>query len=296
MDMLRGVFKLNKEVVRTNKIGGLIVFSFLLLLNVSFISAQPPPQVNLNINTGMDVEFTKIGVFENGVTHFFNVHVFNRSDGLRLTNSTTECNFHLFDNTGFHIVNQLPMSYDTTGLDWELNVTSGNFTRNGEYSYLITCNASNIGGFDSVGFEVTQTGLTLETSDSILLVVILIATFILFLGFLYPAITLPYSNKTHEDGSITRISKAKYLKLLSVLFAYGFLMWFLQTLNLISTSFIKLTNLTNFITNIFTYSQSLSVGITLLIIFIIFIETWKDIILSNTIKKFGKAFTDGGLQ
>ncbi len=148
----------------------------------------------------------------------------------------------------------------------------------------------------SYDFEVTPTGFILETSESMLYIIILIATFILFLAFLYPAIKLPYSNKINPDGSITRISKAKYLKLLSIWFAYGFFMWFLQTLNGISTSFIKLTYLSNFITSIFTYSQLFSVGITFLILTIAFIEVWKDIILSKTIKRYGKAFIDGRLQ
>ncbi len=148
----------------------------------------------------------------------------------------------------------------------------------------------------SYDFEVTPTGFTLETSESMLYIIILIVTFILFLAFLYPAIKLPYSNKINPDGSITRITKAKYLKLLSVWFAYGFFMWFFQTLNAISKSFITLTYLSNFITNIFTYSQWFSVGITFLILTIAFIEVWKDIILSKTIKKYGKAFVDGRLQ
>ena len=145
-------------------------------------------------------------------------------------------------------------------------------------------------------FEVTPTGFILETSDSLLYIIILIATFILFLAFLYPAIKLPYANIPQADGSITKINKTKYFKLLSIWFAYGFLMWFLQTLNAISINFIKLTYLTNFITNIFTYSQWFSVGITFLILIILFIEVWKDIILSQTIKRYGKAFLDGRLQ
>ena len=145
-------------------------------------------------------------------------------------------------------------------------------------------------------FLITPTGFILETGESLLYIIILITTFLLFLGFLYPAIKLPYSNKTNKDGSITRLSKAKYLKLLSVWFAYGFLMWFLQTLNGISKSFIQLTYLSNFITNIFSYTQIFSVWITFLILIIIFIEIWKDIILSQTIKKYGKAFLDGRLQ
>ena len=145
-------------------------------------------------------------------------------------------------------------------------------------------------------FLITPTGFTIDTSESLIYIVILVATFILFLSFLYPAIKLPYSHKTNKDGSITRLTKAKYLKLLSIWFAYGFLMWFLQTLNAISKSFIQLTYLSNFITNIFTYSQLFSVGITFLILIILFIEIWKDILLSQTIKRLGKAFLDERLQ
>ena len=183
-------------------------------------------------------------------------------------------------------------------------------TKDDTYYNYTFCNTSTLGnyivnGYGDLGgtktswtydFEVTPTGFLLETSESILYIIILIVTFLLFLAFLYPAITLPYSNKTNEDGSITRITRAKYLKLLSAWFAYGFFMWFLQTLNGISSSFLTLTYLSNFITGIFTYSQLFSVGITFLILTIIFIETWKDIILSNTIKKHGKAFMDGRLQ
>ncbi len=156
-----------------------------------------------------------------------------------------------------------------------------------------------VNGIDSsfaVYFEVTPTGFLLETQDSLLYIIILITTFILFLAFLYPAIKLPYANIPQADGSITKINKTKYFKLLSIWFAYGFLMWFLQTLNAISINFIKLTYLSNFITNIFTYSQWFSVGITFLILIILFIEVWKDIILSQTIKRYGKVFLDGRLQ
>jgi len=140
------------------KFSPIFIFLFLLVLT-PFIFAQPPAQVNLNIDTGIGIEFTKIEVFENNQVHFFNVHAFNRSDGVRLTNATTQCFLHLFDNTGFHVVNQVEMEFDTLGLDWDLNITGGNFTRNGEYSTLVTCNATTIGGFASFGFEVTQDGL-----------------------------------------------------------------------------------------------------------------------------------------
>ena len=225
---------------------------------------------------------------------------FKINEQINLTQTCASCTFNNITSivqvspTSRDIIGNFPMT--RKGSVYNFSLSKGNNTHVGEF-YV-----NGIGDLDGTNtiwnfnYFVTPTGFALETSDSILLVIILMATLILFLGFLWPSIMLPYSNKTHEDGSITKIARAKYLKLLSILFAYGFLMWFLQTLNSISVSFIKLTNLSNFITNIFTYSQAISVGVTLFITFLILLESWKDIILSNAIKKFGKAFADGRLQ
>ena len=48
-------------------------------------------------------------------------------------------------------------------------------------------------------FTVTTTGFLLETSDSLLYIVVLISTFILFLFFFYPSIKLPYSNDINPE-------------------------------------------------------------------------------------------------
>ncbi len=181
-----------------------------------------------------------------------------------------------------------------------VNVTKVHFPSNtdtlGTHIYYSEGNLSSVVISQSCSFEVTQTGFLLKTSESILYIILILATFTLFLGFLYPAITLPYSNKVEPDGSIRRIMKAKYFKLLAIWFAYGFLMWFLQTLDAITKSFISLDYLSNFITNIFTYSQLFSVIVTFVILTILFIEAWKDILLSETIKRYGKALVKGDLR
>jgi len=271
----------------------------LSLIVMPLINSQQPTQTQINVNTeiGLDIIFPKFNPLKVNNDFNFNIQVFNRSTSLELDNSTTNCSFHLINSSGNHIFISDPLSYDNVHNHWQVIVKGGNFSQIEEMSYIVDCTYLNsISGFASSDFEVTPTGTILETPESLLYIIILITTFILFLGFLYPAIKLPYSNKTNPDGSITKITRAKYLKLLSVWFAYGFLMWFLQILNGISKSFITLTYLSNFITNIFTYSQWFSIGITFLILTIILIEIWKDIILSNTIKRYGKAFLDERFQ
>ena len=221
---------------------------------------------------------------------------FKQGEEINLIQICDNCSYNnistiLYPNSSV-IISNVTMTKDDTYYNYTFSDTStlGNYIVNG------------FGDLDGVkttwsyDFEVTSTGFILETADSLLYIIILIVTFILFLGFLYPAIKLPYSNKVNSDGSITGITRAKYLKLLSIWFAYGFFMWFLQTLNGISSSFIKLTYLSNFITNIFTYSQGFSLVVTFLILIIMFVEVWKDIIISKAIKRYGKAFIDKRLQ
>ena len=224
--------------------------------------------------------------------------VFKQNTNITLIQICGTCTFNtinsvLYPNSSIALSN-ISMTKDGTFYSFVLN---NSFTlTNGDY---IVNGFGDLGGTNtswSYNFEITATGFHLETSDSLIYIVILIATFILFLSFLYPAITLPYSNRINEEGSITKIIKLKYLKLLSIWFSFGFMMWFLQTLNILSTSFIKIDYLSNFITRIFTYTQGLSVGFTFLILTIIIIAIWKDILWNEQIKKHGKAFLDGRLS
>jgi hypothetical protein len=222
--------------------------------------------------------------------------IFKQSECIELPQICANCTYNNISSVSYPnssiAISNIEMTKNDTYYNYSfcLTATTGNYIVRG---YGDPEGIKTIWTYD---FEVTPTGTALETSESILYVILLIVTFLLFLGFLSLAIRLPYSNKTNKDGSITRITRAKYLKLLSFWFAYGFFMWFLQTLNGISSSFIKLTYLSNFITNIFRYSQGFSLIVTLLILIIMFVEVWNDIILSKSIKRYGKAFIDKRLQ
>ena len=139
-----------------------LIFLFLFLLVLTpMVLAQPPSSFPVvQFTEGFAIEFTIIESYEFNQNILFNAHVFNISNGVRITNTTTDCSYHLFDNTGMHILNQIPMGFDVVGLDWELSVLQPNFTRLGEYSYLVACNDStgNLGGLVSVAFEVTGDG------------------------------------------------------------------------------------------------------------------------------------------
>lgn len=172
-----------KQILFKKK-GNIFLFLFLLsFFSFSLVVAQPPPstQTNINIDVGLQIEFTQVSIFENGEDHLFNAHVFNISTGLRVDNTTTQCSFHLFDNKGDHQIDQVPMIFDTFGIDWDYNVSGENFTRNGDYSYLIVCNSTDIGGFLSSGFTITPTGLG-DIFD-FYIIILLVSIILIAMGF-----------------------------------------------------------------------------------------------------------------
>ncbi len=77
------------------------------------------------------------------------------------------------------------MNWEADAEDWDYNVSAGNFTRNGEYEYLIHCNATLIGGFASVSFEVNPSGLELTTARVFLDVMLLSIILIFFITSLF---------------------------------------------------------------------------------------------------------------
>ncbi len=150
------------------KIFILFLFCILLIGIVSVsVSAVKPTQQGADVFLqGYDIEFTGISVYKNGEYIEFTSHVYNISDGLELDGSTTVCKFDLLDNRGSHILNEVEMTYVVADSDWELNVTGGNFTRNGEYCHLIHCNSTDFGGFEESCFLVNNYGLELTEAEN----------------------------------------------------------------------------------------------------------------------------------
>lgn len=189
----------------------IFLFLFLILL-IPILSAVPPTQQNINTATGIQVEFTEIDIIKNSQFHLFNAHVFNVSDGLRLDNSTVTCDFQLFDDVGHHLVDDIEMTFHAGGDGFQFNATGGNFTRNGEYEYLIHCNASAIGGFASVGFEVNGVGIELTQGRAIIFIGLFGILIFVFVTIIFGIQQLPLRNETDEEGRILSISYLKYLR------------------------------------------------------------------------------------
>lgn len=197
---------------------GIFLLFSMVLINAQ---AQPPLEGAQGFPTGLFVEIIQTNTHENNKDLIFNAHVFNITDGVRRTNLTTDCNLHVFDNTGFHIVNQERMPYDDVGLDWDLTIDKGSFTRNGGYSALIVCNSTdNFGGFIAWSFDVTQSGLSVTMGQGLLYLGFFIMLIFTFLVVLFSINQLPSTNTKDEEGVILSISYLKYLRPVGWMFEY----------------------------------------------------------------------------
>jgi len=140
-------------------------------------------QTNINLEVGYEIQFPPFDIIKQNTDFNFNVHVFNKSDSLKVDNSTTDCRFHLYNSSGVEILDE-EMVMQSNLFDYELIVGGGNFSYVGDYAFIVQCNSSNYGGFVSVPIEVTETGLIPE-NNLMAVVIAIIGLIIFFVGFAY---------------------------------------------------------------------------------------------------------------
>lgn len=143
------------------------ILILVLLLVFPFISALPPTQTNVNIEQGLEIQYPPINVLKANESFEFQFHVFNKSDGLRLSNDTTSCVFHLYNSSGAELID-FPLAMAINLIDFQIIVEPGNFSVPGSYGFIVQCNTSALGGFIGIPIEVSKTGQLLETSESLL--------------------------------------------------------------------------------------------------------------------------------
>lgn len=166
------------------------IFLFTLLFLTTVVSAQPPFQ-DVTFTEGWTIKYPQDQEFKRTQGYMFHIHIYNSSDGLPVTEDWTNgglpsCTFHLYDNNGSHIY----IAEDNTtenGFDYEFEVDGGNFTEHGDYNYIVQCNNTKFGGFENIGFIVSETGIEHMEADLGMIYSLLMLT-LLCLGI---AITFP---------------------------------------------------------------------------------------------------------
>lgn len=151
----------------------------------------------------------------------------------------------------------------------------------GTYAYTSVGDVGGTNISQTCSFEITKSGFTLEIGESILYLFLLLGSLFMFIFFFYFSITIPYSKKeTGPKGEeITVKTKLKYVKLFSMLFAYMSFLWFLTMLSSVTLNFINIDSMKSLITNFYRVYYIMAYPVTLTILFILFVEIWKEIFM-----------------
>ncbi|MBU1067099.1 hypothetical protein KKE60_04900, partial [Patescibacteria group bacterium] len=154
-----------------------------------------------NFENGLVIQYPPIQNLKQNESYEFEFHVYNKSNGVPVVNGIS-CDFHLYNGSGG---NHMAEEYDDAVehiFDYTFDIDGSNFSEIGDYSYLVSCNDSTRGGFDSVPFMVTKTGNSVDEAQSIFVVGSLIALVLALIGtaIIIVMIAKQFKNENKEEN------------------------------------------------------------------------------------------------
>lgn len=261
----------------------LLIGVFVILLLIPLISA--PPQVQLNTgDKGLEIKYPAYEFVQQHGSFTLHTHVFNKSDGLLVTNSTTSCILHLYYPNGSHLLER-NMSFDSNNIDFELFISKGNFSVLGIHAYIIQCDATSIGGFVSGMFDVTPSGIELTEGRSITYFILILGSLFIFILCLYASIIIPFKNSRGSLGEIIKVQYLKYFKILFMSLTYIVLLWVFNLFHVLSSNFAVLTQYTNYFALIFQVLNAIVFPVFVFIFVGTLFLLWKDLKLENLLMR-----------
>jgi uncharacterized membrane-anchored protein YitT (DUF2179 family) len=136
------------------------LFIFIFLFSFNLIHADPPFAQPQNLLGGYEIKIPPFDTFKQNEDLNLNFHLFNLSNGVPIDNSSTDCFIHLYQSNGIQELEiEVPHeSFNTINNEWEILILGDNFSGIGNYAYIVQCNSSSLGGFESISFSITPSG------------------------------------------------------------------------------------------------------------------------------------------
>jgi hypothetical protein len=142
---------------------------------------------------------------------------------------------------------------------------------------------------------LTPTGNSIDTGESLIYIWILIILAVLSALGIYLSTIIPYKNIEEEvrEGKIVKaVTKTKYMKLIVIWITSGIILSFLTILTGLINNYIQFVEMKGLFTNTYMFLRILSYGLSTTIIWLLFLNLWKDILLNKQIVEHGKAFIE----
>ena len=141
-----------------------LIYIFMFIMLIGFVSSVTP--FTQTTDKGLIIEYPKLESLRQDAPFELEVHVFNSTTGQLQTAPSVSCVAHVYNHVGVHVANQ-KMTFDIITKDYETTLNANNFTASGEYSSIIQCNSSLIGGFASFQVLVSPNGEVLSTARAV---------------------------------------------------------------------------------------------------------------------------------
>ena len=195
----------------------LIITLFFLVVQMCLpiVCSAPPFTQTTDFTSGYKIKIPNFGTLKQNQDFEFSFHIYNISDGMPIDGTSTTCQFHLFNVSGDHIYTSNNITHTTAhgvNNEWEVEVDGGNFSYIGDYCYLIQCNSTSLGGFESVAFKVTGTGFEFSQPRAIFSLGLLGVLIFLFIVNLGATSKLPSKDNYDDEGILMSINQLKYLR------------------------------------------------------------------------------------
>ena len=148
---------------------------------------------------------------------------------------------------------------------------------------------------ETLCIELTPTGNSIDTGESLIYIWILIILALLSALGIYLSTIIPYKNieeETRQGKIVTAVTKTKYMKLIVIWITSGIILTFLTILTGLINNYIQFVEMKGLFTNTYTFLRILSYGLSTTIIWLLFLNLWKDILLNKQVIEHGKAFVE----
>lgn len=174
-------------------------------------------------------------------------------------------------------------------------------SQEGKISYGTIGDKNNVSppDFEELGIFITPSGNCIDTGESLMYILILVLLVILTSLGIYFSFIIPYENfwdYTSKGKVILAVTKTKYMKLIMIWVTSGVFLVFLTILTGMINNYVQFTEIKGLFTNIYVFLRILGYGLSVTIMWLLFLNFWKDILLNKEIIKHGKAFVKSNIR
>jgi len=191
----------------------IIMWVLVLVLLLPSIVAVKTTQVSTTDAAEIVIIYPKNDYFVYEQDFTLHFHAYN-STGYLLTNDTTVCNLHVYNETGNHVY-ETDMLFDGNGVDFYYIMSGSKFTHTGEYGYLIHCNSDTESGFISSNFLIANGSPMGESVTGWLLAALIIAPLLFSLILI---------------GGIALLDPVEHIVLRIITFLFSYIAFFMSLL------------------------------------------------------------------